>query len=121
MACGALRIKEAIPFLIQHISLQSWISSPDVWMKTSEVVEDRLPAVKALIQIGPEAAKTVMGATWDRMGNEDRLACLVVVSRVGEGPAAREFILKALGEANLQRNSAEEALKTLASRPQQQR
>jgi hypothetical protein len=112
-AFGALKAKEAVPFLITNISIQPWLSSPSVWLKTSDVVVDRLPAVRALIQIGPEAAKALMGAAWDRMGYEDRLASLIVVSRVGEGPESREFITRALGEANLQRDWAQQALTIL--------
>jgi len=115
-AFGALRTKEAIPFLVQHISIEPWISSPDVWAKPSDVMEERLPAVGALIRIGPEAAKAILSRAWDSMGYNDRLAALVVLSRVGEGPEARRFILAALGEANLERERAQEALTVLDKR-----
>ncbi len=115
-AFGALRTKEAIPFLVQHISIQPWISSPDVWAKPSDVIEDRLPAVKALIHIGPESAKAILSREWDSMGYDDHLAALVVLSRVGEGDEARRFILTALGEANLERERAQEALTILEKR-----
>jgi HEAT repeat protein len=115
---GLLRVKEAIPFLIGHISLQAGFAAPNLWMKTPAAIESRLPAVKALIQIGPESSKVLMGAAWDRMSPEDRLAALFVVSRVGGGPEARAFVVRALGEANLQRYWAEEGLKLLDSRTQ---
>ncbi len=74
--------------------------------------------MKALIRIGPDGAAAVAHAAWEHMGYEDRLASLIVVSRVGEGTEAREFILRALGEANLQRDWAEETLKVVAERGQ---
>ena len=112
-AFGRLRAKEAIPFLIQHISIQRWLAAPDVWMKTAEVVQERLPAAAALIKIGPDASRALIAANWDCMSPEDRLAALLVVSLAGPVPGARDFVLRALGEANMQRHWAEEGLKVL--------
>jgi hypothetical protein len=41
------------------------------------------------------------------------LAALFVVSRIAGVPGAKEFVLQALGEANLQRHWAEDGLKSL--------
>jgi hypothetical protein len=116
-AFGALKSKEAIPFLIKHISIQrGWIPAVDTWMKTPAVVEDRLPAVKALIRIGPDAARALLKVPWDGMSSEDRLSALFVVAHVGDGSDSREYIGRALGEANLQHFWAEQGLRVLDER-----
>lgn len=115
MVFGSLKVKAAIPFLIKYITLPAGIPTPP-WMKTTEVIVDRLPALSALIQIGPDAAEAIMNVGWEHLGAYDRLASLILVSRVGEGQAARDFINRALGEANLQREFATEALRTLEGR-----
>ena len=52
-AFGQLKTKEAIPFLIKNISLQRGLATPNTSMKTAEVIRQRMPAIAALIQIGP--------------------------------------------------------------------
>ena len=108
-AFGELRTEDAIPFLIRNISLQAPPSSPDVWMKTPEVIRGRLPAVAALIRIGPRASRALIQA-FSKLRNEDRLAALVVVSQVQGVPEARGFLASVLGQANMERIRAEEGL-----------
>ena len=115
-AFGRLRTQKAIPFLVKHISMQEGFPSVNIWMKSPAVIEGRLPAVKALIQIGPEASKTLINSPWDCMSSEDRLAALFVVSQIPGVPEARGFIGRAVGEANLQHYWAEEGLRVLDAR-----
>ena len=116
-AFGQLKAKEAIPFLIKNITLQRWLASPNTWMKTPQVIEERMPAVAALIRIGPEAAKTLIDTPGECITAENRLAAIFVVSRIKDVPEARTFLIQALGEANVQRFWAEDGLKLLNASP----
>ena len=99
-AFGKLKTKEAIPFLIKNISLQRGTPSPNIWMKAPRAIELRLPAVFALIQIGPEASKMLIRAPREELMDEDRLAAIFVVSRIPGVPEAREFVASAFGDPN---------------------
>jgi hypothetical protein len=112
-AFARLRAKAAIPFLIKNISLQRWLSTPNIWLKTAQVVQERLPAASALIQIGPEASKAIIHTSWVRMAPDDRLAAIFVVSRIKGVPEAPAFLSSVLGQANLERHWADEGLKAL--------
>jgi hypothetical protein len=118
-AFGQLKRSEGIPFLIENISLQRGLESPNTWMKTAEVIELRIPAIAALIRIGPEACKEVI-KSWDTLGSlEDRLAALIVVSRIASTnkgcPDARVFLSNVLTEASQLRFRAEKGLALLDS------
>ena len=110
---GQLKTKAAIPFLIKNISLQRGLPSPNTFMKTPQVIEQRMPAVAALIQIGPDAAKAVMRSFSERSDEGERLATIFVVSRIKGVPEARDFLTSVLGRANMERFWAEEGLKIL--------
>ena len=112
-AFGKLKSKEAIPFLIAHIGLQRWLPSPNTWMKTPQVAEERLPAVSALIQIGPEASRALIRANWKELNPEERLAAILVLSQIKGVPEARGFLASLLGQANLERHWAEVGLKMM--------
>jgi hypothetical protein len=111
-----LRTIEAVPFLIKNISLSRWIDT-NTWLKSAEVIEQRLPAVAALIAIGPEAADAVIRASWEPMTGEDRLAAIFTVYRIvsstNDDSVGRDFFSSTLAEANLQRYWAEQGLKRL--------
>jgi hypothetical protein len=108
---GQLRTKEAIPFLIKNISLARWVR-PNIWSKTPHSVEEHLPAVAALIAIGPEASRALTSLEWLHMTVEDHLAAIFVISRIGD-PASKAFLLSAVAEAGMERSYAEEGLKLL--------
>ena len=110
-AFAQLKAKEAIPFLIKNISLQRWILDMPVWLKTDKVIEERLPAVAALVQIGPDASKAVI-SEYLTIEPDDRLAAIFVVARIRD-PEARGFLVSVLGRANMERYWAEEGLKRL--------
>lgn len=109
---GKLKTKEAIPFLMKNISIQRWPPSPNTWMKTPQVIEARLPAAAALIQIGPEASKALIH-TWEQLVGDERLAAIFVVSRIRGVPEARDFLVSVSGAANMERFWAEEGIKLL--------
>lgn len=109
-----LKTKEAIPFLIKNISLHRW-HDVNIWLKTGQVIEERLPAVAALVRIGPAAAKALIAGFSKPMVAEDRLAAVFAVSRIAD-PEARAFLSSALGEANVQRYWAEQGLQALDRR-----
>lgn len=110
---GQLRTKEAIPFLIENISLQFWPPSANTWMKTSEVIQARMPAIDALIKIGPDASRMLMSRFSEHMLGDERLAAIFVVSRISGVPEASEFLSAVLGQANMERYWAEQGLNHL--------
>ena len=112
-AFGQLKTREAIPFLVNNISLQRW-RELNTWLKTAQVIEQRLPAAAALVRMGPDASKVVM-SEYHTFSAEDRLAAIFVVARIRD-PAARAFLSAILGQANLERYWAEEGLKRLDER-----
>jgi hypothetical protein len=108
---GRLRAKETIPSLITCLGLTRYqFETPNMWIKTPDVVIERLPCVSALISIGPDASNAVMDA-WSKLGPLDRLAATVVVSHVSGVPRAKEFLQTVRRNANLERIWAEEGLK----------
>jgi hypothetical protein len=112
-AFGRLRSKEAIPFLIENLTLNTFPVA-NVWTRTSEVIMDRLPSVAALIQIGPEASRAAIKAYGrGSLDFNGRYAAIFVVSRVPGVPEAQSFLHSALGDANMQGVRAEEALEYL--------
>ncbi len=110
---GRLRTKEAIPFLIQNIGVARWVR-PNIWGKTSDVIEGNLPAAAALIKIGPEACKALIDIDWMSKPWEDNLAAIFVVSQIGD-PEGRPLLVTAIARANLERYQAEQGLKLLDS------
>jgi hypothetical protein len=113
-AFGRNKTKEAIRFLIRNISLDR---SPitDVWTRTPEAILSRLPAVAALILIGPDASRAIIETSPSEMPAWDHLAAVFVVSRVPDVAQAREYLTSALGEANMLRARTEEGLQFLES------
>jgi hypothetical protein len=112
---GQLRTTQAIPFLIKNIQL-SRTNKTDVWLKTAEVVQVEMPAVAALVRIGPAASRAVIHSFEAAMPPEDRLPLIFVVSRIRD-PEARAFLSSVLGELNLERSWAEDGLKLLRTTP----
>lgn len=101
-AFGRLRTRDAIPFLIANITLQRGLFyRADIWMKTPQVVEGALPAVAALIRIGPEASRSLI-RKFPTLSAEDRLAAIFVVSRISGVPEAQDFLNSVIGGARLE-------------------
>jgi hypothetical protein len=107
---GRLKTLEAISFLIKNISLQVGLDDPNTWMKTGEVIEKRMPAVAALIQIGPAASKALLHIPFEQVPTEDRLPVIFTISRIPGVPGARVFLATVAGEANMERFRAQEGL-----------
>ena len=118
---GQSRTKEAIPFLIENITVRPDLQlTPDVWAKGPGAIEERMPAISALIRIGPPAFEATAHWPVEPPRFEDRLAGIYVVSRlaatINEKKTTEEaymYIRSALAEANLQRSLAEEGMKHL--------
>ncbi len=114
-AFGQLKTKEAIPYLIKNIGIERW-RDVNTWLKTDDVIEERLPAVAALIQIGPEAYDALVRASWKPMDTVDRRAVVFAAVRIvskTKDPEARRFFHSVLAEANMLRYWAEAGLKVL--------
>lgn len=111
---GRLRTTAAIPFLIKNISLQQLPSTPNIWTKTAASIKEHAPAVAALIAIGPDATKALIGAPREEMTFEERLAATIVVSQIGTTPDASQYLLSVMRSASrLEEYWAEEGLKRL--------
>ena len=117
-ALGELKVREAVPFLVQNIGLRrSCGVSLAPWLKSPAFIEWHFPAVGALVKIGPEASRAVMVA-FDSMADEDdRMAAMFVVSEVRGVPEARAFLESALARANRERYWAERGIERLDSTP----
>lgn len=117
-AFGALRAREAIPFLVTNILLKRH-RAVDLapWLKVAEVVSETFPAIAALISIGPDASSALVQKSIGRMTPEERLATIVVISRTSEVPGARALLTSALSGGVLQSDWAKEGLKLMDNRP----
>lgn len=104
-AFGQLREKAAIPFLIANISIQRW-RDVNTWLKTPAIIEHRMPAIGALVRIGADASHALIDRYAEPMTNEDRLACIFVVARIGD-PEAQLFLQSVVAQAKMDRYWAE--------------
>ncbi|HWC99406.1 MAG TPA: hypothetical protein VG456_21755 [Candidatus Sulfopaludibacter sp.] len=118
-AFGALKVKEAIPFLTRNITIRRSPFTLPPW-KTAETVMERLPAVAALIRIGADALKALIDAPYSPMDMDQRLARIFVVSRiaatVSDKTQAIQYLRHAQAEARLQNYWADEALQFVGDR-----
>lgn len=116
-AFGGLRAKDAIPFLIKNIDLKRRAYEITPWNRAPAAVEESLPAVAALIQIGPDASKALMQSYSEPKGIGDRLFLIFAVSRIASSMSdpreERVFLAAAAGEANSEHYWAEQGLKAL--------
>jgi len=115
-AFGELRVREAIPFLVKHLgTLRSCGVSLAPWLKVPEVVEWSLPAVGALIEIGPDGSMAAMSAFPGMVSEEDRMAAIFVVSRVKGVPGARHFLSSVAEKADREHYWASQGILRLDS------
>ena len=111
---GRLRAKDAIPFLIENISLQRFTpAAGNIWLKTDQVVQEMLPAVVALIRIGPEASRALIREPWKERPPDDHHAAVFVVAHIRGVAEARNFLISALDNGPIERHWAEEGLRLL--------
>jgi hypothetical protein len=114
---GELRAPEAIPFLVEKISIENlpW-PSPDIWTKPHDVIIARMPAVRALIRIGAPAAAAIMKGP-EPCEFTSRMAGTLVVSRIAQtmrNPQEAVLFLKdRRAGASMELQLAEEGLKSL--------
>jgi hypothetical protein len=113
-AFGALRAKDAIPFLIKNVGLERYFVRQAFWTKADSVIERQLPAVAALIAIGPEGSKALIAAQWAKMSPAEHIAAIYAVSKIAD-PAARDFLMS-IDAAGLERSYVEAGLKAIHDR-----
>jgi hypothetical protein len=106
---GRLRTKEAIPFLISNITLQFGGAGPDLLSRDADSIKSGMPAVAALIQIGPEASRALIRAVW-KMHDRDRIAAIFVISQSRSVPEARDALHQIMGQTNVERYWAQQGL-----------
>ena len=93
-----MRTEEAIPFLIQNINLLRVSGFVNFW-KSPEMIEQFLPAVGALVQIGPKASREVMRNAWE-MRIQDFHVAVFVVSQVKDVAESKAFLSAVRSYAN---------------------
>jgi hypothetical protein len=116
---GQLRTKEAIPFLVSHISCDLNVMNT-VWMGGPERMASSLPAVKALLRIGPDATPELLRAlanlpycpSWTECKRKDRIAIVVTLAFLKD-PRARSALEKETEHSSIEGEVAFEALKWL--------
>ena len=106
----------AIPFLIRVISIKRLQVTIAPWIKGPSSVVFEYPAAEALIRIGAPAAAAVLKAAQGPMTQEERLLAIFVVGQTDSVPGAREFLLRAVAQANDERAWAEKGLERLKER-----
>lgn len=111
-AFGAVRLPASIPFLIANIGLKRW-TDMNTWLKNEAVIEERMPCVRALIQMGPESA-TALAKAWPELEDEERTAALFVMSRV-RNPQTRDFLAGVVAQLRAELRWAEDALRAIPS------
>jgi hypothetical protein len=113
-AFGALKVTDAIPFLLLNITLRrdAFIDLRP-WLKTAQATEQSFPSVAALISMGPTSSRAAMRAYDQATTPEERLAIVFVVSRIRSVPEARAFLSAVVGRADLERSFAQEGMKTV--------
>jgi hypothetical protein len=102
---GRLKAEEAIPFLADNITLQRY-NDMNTWTRTDAVVEGRLPAAHALIQIGGPAVNPLARAYWKPTTFDERNAIMFTLSKIAT-PEAEEFFRVAISAMRLQMEWAE--------------
>ena len=115
-AFGALRAPEAVPFLVDNLLLSRTING-NHWMKSERVIERRLPAVGALVAIGPRASEYLIARFQSISDPEARARAVFVVARIADG--ASEPFLKALAAAGtngLEKRYAQRGLASVAAK-----
>jgi len=112
-AFGALQAQEAIPFLMTNITMPRSAFSLPPWRSPDTAIKG-VPAVAALIRIGPEALRAIVEAPYQPLGIDERFARIVVVSRIAaaiqDKTKAIQYLRRAADEGRLQSSWAAEAL-----------
>ena len=112
-AFGRLKTKEAIPFLLENISESRGCFGTDLapWLKDPDVIEWQLPAVGALIKIGPDASMAAMSAFPNMTDEEKRRAAIFVVSRIKHVSEAEPFLRTVSDRADREHYWAEQCIR----------
>ena len=108
---GKLKVREAIPFLIRNIQIER-VPSVNIWLKAPPVIQERLPCVSALIQIGPDAAMALIQAAREPLTTQTLNLMVFTVARIGD-PRSRGFLISILGDLNTARDLAEAGLRNI--------
>jgi len=112
-AFGRIKTEAAVPFLIRVISIRRFPFTLAPWIKEASSVEYEYPAAEALVRIGPAAAEAVIKAADGPMTPLERLCAIFVVGQAAAAPGTREFLMRAIGQANADRVWAEKGLEAL--------
>lgn len=115
-AFGRLRAPEGVLFLIRNISLDaSGLSQTNTWMKADSVVEARLPAMMALIAIGPDASNALLAVPWDNLGSQEQMPALYAICKIAD-PGARGFLMSFHAADGREARLVQEGLRMMADK-----
>lgn len=79
------------------------------------MVEARLPAMVALIAIGPAASNALLVTPWDKLGFQEQMPTLFAICKIAD-PGAREFLTSFHTADVRAARLVQEALRTIAAK-----
>lgn len=102
-AFAAIASPKALPFLVANVSIERHrIRDAKLWFRSPREIREALPAVDALIKIGPAAIPMLIERYHKENTLDERLAILFVCRTIG-GTEASEFLRDALRLTTLER------------------
>ncbi len=121
---GRLRTKDAIPFLVEHISSDSTAMNT-IWMRGPETIAEALPAIQALLKIGRDATPELIRAlgkipycpSWTDCKRKDRIAIVVTLAMLKD-PRAKAALEKETEHSSKEGDIAFQALKSMDQKKQ---
>ena len=98
-ALGALKVRQAIPYLKENVACNIY-KADNPWLKSPEIIEQRMPALAALISMGSDATKPLIDLYQHPVHRDDRIIAIFGLSRIHD-PMTYEFLNDVLGKAQL--------------------
>ena len=94
---GILKVRAAIPFLIDNMFYQRIRIGP-IWNRPPAAIIARVASIRALISIGPDAIPAIEEAYYGSLPGETRLGIVFAVSRMND-PRGKALLLNARATA----------------------
>ena len=94
-ALGILRVKQAIPYLMENVNCNI-IKGDRPWMKTDEIIEQRMPALAAMISIGSDATEGLIELYNHPLYLDDQVIAIFGLSRIHD-PKTLGFLYRVIG------------------------
>ena len=110
-AVGALKLKQAIPYLKENVACNIY-KADNPWLKSPEIIEQRMPALAALISIGSDATKALIDLYQHPVHRDDQIIAIFGLSRIHD-PMTHEFLYDVLGGTQLIEFYAKKGIKAI--------